>query len=147
MLAGEMVQAAGETIVHRMEMMRRAAGDPVVLGHPEFALMYREKGEAGLAAARAMADDVIDGQRVMASWLGDQARLNMSALLSLARCRSLPDWLAVQRRYLEASTERAATAGSRLAKLAGHAADAGLAPVHRAASGNARRLGRRKPGA
>jgi hypothetical protein len=116
-LAAETWLAAGRTIAHRSRMLAEAAGDPVALGHPEFVRMGSEKIAAGAEAALALAAAFPALQYRWAVWWLGQGFRAPSAII--------------------AAQQSFAREGIALATAA-------LRPVHRAASGNARRLDRRK---
>ena len=116
-LAGETWLASGRTIAHRSRMLAEAAGDPVALGHPEFSRMGSEKIAAGMAAAAAVAGALPAMQYRFGMWWLDQG------------FRTFAGMLAAQQSFAREGIELATAA---------------LRPVHRTASGNARRLHRRK---
>ena len=99
-------------------MLAEAAGDPVALGHPEFSRMGSEKIGAGIEAAVALAAAFPAMQYRIGMWWFDQGFRAFGAML------------AAQQAFAREGIEMATAA---------------LRPVHRTASGNARRLYRRKP--
>ena len=117
-LAGETWLASGRTIAHRSRMLAEAAGDPVALGHPEFSRMGSEKIAAGAEAAVALAAALPALQYRWAAWWLDHGFRAPFAIF------------AAQQLFARQGIEMATAA---------------LRPVHRTASGNARRLHRRKP--
>ena len=99
-------------------MLAEAAGDPVALSHPEFSRMGSEKIVAGTEAAVALAMALPALQYRWAAWWLDQGFRTPAAMIS------------AQQSFAREAIEMATAA---------------LRPVHRTASGNARRLHRRKP--
>lgn len=138
----ELALASARTIGFRTAMMARAAGDPVAMADPEFVLMGREKVEAGAAAALAMADGLRPILEAWGTWASRQAQGNARAALALATCRSPIDLMRVYGDWIDESLTGAQAATGKLAEAAGRIAGAGLAPIHAAASSNARRLAR-----
>ncbi|HET6519862.1 MAG TPA: phasin family protein [Geminicoccaceae bacterium] len=141
---GEMMLAAGQTIDHRTGMLRDAWGDPVAMADPEFTLMASEKVDAFWRSHDAMGGKAAPAFQAWLTWLTAQARINMSAMTALSRCRSPQAAAAVQARYLQSSAVNAGKAAERLGRLGIAAAALGLTPVHEAATANAKRLLREK---
>jgi hypothetical protein len=115
-LAGETWLASGRTIAHRSRMLAEAAGDPAALGHPEFSRMGSEKIAAGVEAAAALAAALPALQYRWVAWWLDPGFRTVAAIF------------AAQQAFARDGIEMATAA---------------LRPVHRTASGNARRLNRR----
>lgn len=140
----EMGVAAAQTIGIRTGMLMRAAGDPVAMADPEFTLMVREKVEAAMESSLAMGANLSALQAAWTSWLSSQAAIATYAMSGLAQCRSPLDIAMVQSRALDALQSAGTAAGARLAEAAIGVTGAGLAPVHKAASANAKRLARQQ---
>jgi hypothetical protein len=138
-LAGETWLASGRTIAHRSRMLAAAAGDPAALGHPEFSRMGSEKLAAALEASARLAATLPALQLRWGAWWVDQgwatAAMFAARPQDLARSQAalLGSFLAIQQSFTIA-----------LARDGIEMATAALRPVHRTASGNARRLHRRK---
>ena len=115
-LAGETWLASGCTIAHRSRMLAEAAGAPMAFGHPEFSRMGSEKIAAGIEAAAALAAAFPALQYRWAEWWFDPGFRTAAAIF------------AAQQSFARAGIEMTTAA---------------LRPVHRTASGNARRLHRR----
>jgi hypothetical protein len=137
-----MMLAAGQTIAHRSRMLREASNNHAALADPEFSLMAWEKVEAAWRSQGAMHGKTLPALQAWATWVSVQARLNATAMTGLAKCRTAADVAAVQRRYLQSSATNATAAAGRLVQLGIATAAVGLTPVHKAATANARRLGR-----
>ncbi|WP_225768148.1 hypothetical protein [Inquilinus sp. Marseille-Q2685] len=132
----EMTVAAGHTIGHRSLMLAQAAGDPVALRHPEFTRMVTEKMAVAVETGAEMTRRLAESQWGWVGWFGVQAQLG-AVVLAANPATAWQHWLT-------ASTGQAAAIGQRLMADAAALADAGLAPAHRVASANARRLRRKK---
>jgi hypothetical protein len=139
----EMALASAQTIGYRTAMMLQAFGDPVAMANPEFTLMGHEKVEAAVESHRAMMES---GQALFESWMTwafGQANNTTKAFAELATCRTPADIISVQQHYLQSSWINATTAAAKLAQAAIRITDAGLIPVHKVASANAKRLSER----
>jgi len=125
----ETMQASGSVINARTDMMRSIpqAGD---LG--EYARMVPEKVDAFSRSAQAVARDTMAMQT---AWATQMQRIGMMMLGGRLPTMAEAATLATQTAEYSLG---AMTAGARLGKGA-------LAPVHRTATGNARRLKRAKP--
>jgi hypothetical protein len=119
------MDASKAVIDSRMQTMAHAARDPLRGDYQELGLMVPEKVEAfSRAGASVMKDALAIQSAAMANW---------NALAAMAwRPATLGDWVGIADR----------TAG--MAKRAGQSGGRALAPVHRAATGNARRLNRKR---
>ena len=139
---GELAVASGRVIAERAALGVAAFIDPSTADHIEFSRMVPEKMEAFLAASAALQRR--SGQFVaeMVRLAGSESALALSAAGQLALCRSPADLLALQNRLALAWFGRAVSQSLALGALAAGAGGAALAPVHRAATGNARRLRR-----
>ncbi|WP_207455706.1 phasin family protein [Azospirillum sp. SYSU D00513] len=142
---GEVGIAAARTITHRTAMMAAAAGDPVAMANPEFVRMGTEKLEAAVEAGQAMAKGMAElGQ----AWTALAAGPLLPGSPAFGRVPTPADWLAWQSRAAGAMASGmmmgGMAAGLRLAEAWSAVASAGLAPVHRTVSANARRLGRER---
>jgi hypothetical protein len=129
--------AAATTIGHRTAMLAAAASDPAALGHPEFKRMGQEKIDAGLEVGAILGGRLALLPLHVASWWWSAATRGGEAVAAMALSRSPAELALAQQRYvsgLAASTRRLVEAA--VGDLA-----AGLAPVHRVAAANARRLG------
>lgn len=137
---GELGVAAARTIGYRTALMAGALQDPAKLANPEFVLMGTEKVEAAAKAAHAFALGLADLQDAWVSLCALPVRtasLMMSGGFGWQRA-PMEVW-ALQTRIVD----DAMAAGMRFAQSAASLAGAGLAPIHRTASANARRLERR----
>jgi hypothetical protein len=140
---GEMQLAAARTIGLRVPRIAAAMHDPRLLADPELTLMVAEKVEAAAAVATATAPQLAASAAHTARWLNAQAALWSRACGDAASAPSLCGvWNQWQRLAQGVALANAAYGAAML----GAAADLGrvaLAPVHKATTGNARRLGPR----
>jgi len=139
----EMALASVQTIGYRTAMMLQAFGDPVAMANPEFALMGHEKVEAAVESQRAMmgsAQALFEG---WTAWAFGQATTTTRAFAELATCRTPADIISVQQHYLQSTWINATTAAAKLTQAVIRITDAGLIPVHKVASANAKRLSER----
>jgi hypothetical protein len=136
----EMALASVQTIGYRMAMMFQAFGDPVAMSNPEFTLMGHEKVEAAVESQRAMMESTQKLLEGWTAWAFGQARTNVTTFSELATCRTPADVLGVQQHYLQSTWINATTAAAKLAQATIRITDAGLIPVHKVASANAKRL-------
>jgi hypothetical protein len=139
---GELAVASGRVIAERAALGVAALIDPSTADHIEFARMVPEKMKAFSAASAALQRRSGEFVAEMARFAGTEAALALSAAGQLALCRSPADLLALQNRLAVAWFGRAVSQSLALGALAVGAGGAALAPVHRAATGNARRLQR-----
>ena len=124
----ETLQASGTVIGARSEMMRRDAGRPAQSDLSEYARMGPEKVDAfGRSAGAVMRDTA----KMQASWMRQMQRVGLAMLSGRTPTLAEASALASQ------SADYALDAVAATAKLYG----AALAPIHRTATGNARRLG------
>lgn len=127
----ETVQASGAVIGARTDKMRDAATSPLTTDVAEFARMVPEKVEAFGRSAQSVARD---GMAMQAAWATQMQRVG--AMMLMGRMPTMGE----ASRLMSQSTDYAIgamTAGAKLGRGA-------LAPVHRTATGNARRLKRTK---
>lgn len=127
----ETVQASGTVIAARTNKMRDAAGAPMVADVAEFARMVPEKVEAfGLSAQSVARDTMV----MHAAWTAQMQRLG--AMMLMGRMPTVGEASRLMTQSADYAVD-AMTAGAKLGRGA-------LAPVHRTATGNARRLKRSK---
>ena len=138
----EMQLAAARTIGLRVPMIAAALRDPRLLADPELAMMVMEKVEAaGLVAAAAAPQLALPAVHA-ARWMGDQAALWSRALTGVGPLSQGDAWA----RWQKVGEGMALINAAYVAAMVGTMAELGrvtLAPVHKAATANARRLGRR----
>lgn len=125
--AGETMRASGEVIGARTPMIEAAMRNPLAADHAELALMVREKGEAFASSGASLAADMMKLQFDLIAQGNAVAAAMMTGRMPGAR----------------ASRAFAARSG----RIATRAMDAGgraLAPVHKTATANAKRLRKKR---
>lgn len=134
--------AAGEVIGRRMALGATALADPLTADHREFSRMVGEK-MAALAAVTTVLQQRSDAAMAeMTRIAGSEASIALRMAGDLALCRSPAEIAAAQSRFALGWLARAGSQWLALSALAMTAGGAMLAPVHRAATGNAKRLRR-----
>jgi ABC-type taurine transport system substrate-binding protein len=127
----ETLQASNSVIDARTGKMRDAASAPMQADFAEFTRMVPEKVEAFSRSAQAVTRDTL---AMHGAWTAQMQRVGLMMLSGRVPTLAETSALATH------STEYALGAITASARLGG----AALAPVHRAATGNARRLKRAK---
>lgn len=137
---GEMLQAAGDVINARLEIMAAGMTDPRKIDLKEMSLMSTEKVEALSASAAAMAKTFGDIGGRVGSGVMTEAGLASRAATSIASASTPAAAMQAQYSYAVGWWSRAAAQMLTLnsAVLKGHA-DA-LRPIHKTAVANAKRL-------
>lgn len=137
---GEMLQAAGDVINARLEIMAAGLADPRKIDLTEMSLMSTEKVEALSASASAMAKTFGDIGGRLGSGVMSEAGLASKAAASIASASTPAAALQAQYSYAVGWWGRAASQMLTLnsALLKGQA-DA-LRPIHATAVANAKRL-------
>jgi hypothetical protein len=135
----EMLISSGQVIGTRVDQMARAGATPSARDRKEFALMGSEKvraaTESGLAIAARLQS--MNGNLWLRAW--QQWFASATAMMSLASSKTMGQ--AVDRQAaVYRSMARSAGTASQLSNATARLAHSGLAPVHRAATANARRL-------
>ncbi|QJU59159.1 hypothetical protein HL653_16560 [Sphingomonas sp. AP4-R1] len=128
----ETVQASSAVISARSGKMRDAMGSPMQADLAEFARMVPEKVEAFGRSASAITRDAM---AMHGAWTVQMQRVGLMMLSGKVPTLSEASVLANQTADYALG---AMTAGAKLGRGA-------LAPIHRTATGNARRLGHAKP--
>jgi hypothetical protein len=137
----EMLVASGQVIGTRVGRISRAGANPSARDIKEFTLMGSEKVKAATQSATAIATRVQSAnyQLIARGW--QQWLANLGAMSSLASSRTFSEALSRQSRLLH-SLARSGPTHSRLSSDTARLFSAALAPVHGAATANARRLAR-----
>ena len=139
MKSTEMLISSGQVIGSRVDQMARAGATPSASDRKEFALMGSEKVRAATESGLAMATRLqsMNGNLWLRAW--QQWFAGGNALMSLASSKTLGQ--AVERQgAVYRNLARSAGTASQLSNATARLAHSGLAPVHRAATANARRL-------
>jgi hypothetical protein len=137
----EMAAASTEVVARRTQRMAIAGSSPSSRDRREFALMGREKIDAGAESARAVGAEVLrlNHRFAMQAWLAMLAA--STDMLSLAGSRTPSQALARQKK-LASTLRRAAPTAARLSAATASLTGAALKPVHSRATRNAVRLRR-----
>jgi len=121
----ETLRAAGTVVGHRSKTIEAALSDPFAADHAELGRMVSEKGAAFGAAGASLTQD----------WLAMQADMSaQTAALGQMMMGQVPNMTAAQ-----AMVSR----GQRLGASALASSIRAMTPVHRTATANAKRLGKR----
>jgi len=139
---GEMMLASAQVVHHRTGRMAAAGATPSARDRREFAMMGREKAEAGVESASAMAMQMM----AMYPLLGSRAFGNVmkggAAAMSLAASRTAGQAMTRHAELVRTMMQSMATT-SQLSGAAARLAQRGLEPIHSRATANARRLVKR----
>lgn len=125
--SAETMRASGDVITARTEMMRMATAAPITGNYVELSRMVPEKVAAFSRSAEAIARDTIAMQT---AWVAQMQRAGMMMLAGRMPTAAEVTTLASQSANYAVGVM---TAGAKMGKGA-------LGPVHRTATGNARRL-------
>jgi hypothetical protein len=141
---GEMGQAAATTIALRTTgAIADAMRDPRLLADPELTLMVTEKVQAAAAAATAVAPKLALLTLHATRWMDAQAALAARGMRQLGAPTSAVAFWQGWLRLAEGAALANAAYGAAMVGTMVEMGRAALAPVHRAATANARRLGKR----
>ncbi len=137
----ETVTAAGTVIGHRVALGAQAVTDPLNADHhAELSLMTTEKVAAFSDASNVMLDELHDLNREVMTFLAQQAVGAAQAVFALGSATTPAALFDVQQRFLMESWARGSAHAFKLAALSSSASAQVLAPVHSAATANAKRL-------
>lgn len=136
----EMLEASGDVIARRLEIMAEALRDPVHADLTELSLMGSEKVEALTESATVGLNGALNLAASLGAIAARETAAAQGALQAAAGARTPLELLTAQTGYAGGVVSRAAADGWALgAAWMRMNADA-LAPVHRAAVANAKRL-------
>jgi hypothetical protein len=138
----EMMLASAQVIGYRTGRMALAGPAPNARDRREFALMGREKIEAGAKSAQAMAAHMMTMSPPWGALTFRHLLRNSAAFMSLASSRT-PGQLIVRHAALVRALEQSAVRMADVSKDATKLAHRGLKPIHAKATANAKRLARR----
>lgn len=136
-----MMTASAFVIGKRVARLYAAGAMPSERDQREFARMGQEKLEAAASSWQAMTRKLLATSPQLALQANRQLVAASAAMTALAASRSPQQALEHQARAAGAIGEMA-WSGSRLPDAAASIVQAGLEPIHAAATANARRLGR-----
>ena len=138
----ETMLASAQVIGHRTGRMARAGPAPNARDRREFALMGREKVEAGAQSAQAMAMHLMTINQPWGALAFRHLLRSSAAFMSLASSRT-PSQLIARQAALARALGQSTVSMADVSKNAAKLAHRGLKPIHAKAIANAKRLGRR----
>ena len=138
----EMVLASAQVIHHRTVRMAAVGAAPSGRDRREFVLMGREKIEAGVESASAMAAQMMTMNPLLGARAVKHMMGGMAAVMSVAASRTAGQAIARHAKLVRTMTQSAATT-AQLSRAAARLAQRGLKPIHSRATSNAKRLGKR----
>ncbi len=140
----EMMLASAQVIGHRVQLMAAAGHNPSVSDQREMSLMVNEKTAAVAESTMAMAS----GMAKMNFQFAMQALMQMSrmwaGMFAIGMSRTPAHSLETQTNLLTGNFARSVAASSRLSESTAELAHKALKPIHRRATANAKRLGKRR---
>jgi hypothetical protein len=135
--SAELVSASGNVIATRLAGLY----GPPSASQAELARMIPEKVTAVTAATMALASRSSGMMQQFARFAADEATIATQSAADLAQCRTPYEMLAVQSLWTAGWLARAMTQSIAVGASIVHCQGAMLTPFHRAATGNATRLG------
>jgi hypothetical protein len=138
----ELALASGRVTARRTALGVAALFDPANSDHIEFSRMVPEKIAAFAAVSSIVQQRSTAMIGQMVGFVAREGTIAMRAAGEIAASRTPADMVAAQSRFVLGWFERALSQSLALGSLATSAGGAMLGPVHRAATGNARRLHR-----
>ena len=141
---GEMMLASGQVIGHRSQRFLAAGHSPNAHDRREFSLMGQEKIAAAAESSQALALSGVKMTQQMGAIAFQQMLSAATGMMTLAASRTAEQALARQSRLVRDTLSGSAVATSQLSRSAAQVANRALKPIHSRATGNARRLGKKK---
>lgn len=138
----ELAEASAAVIARRFEIMGEAMADPLRADHAELGRMGTEKVEALAASAQAACTDALDLVERAGRLAAREGAEAADCLARLARADTPAAFAAAQTDWVLGAWGRAMADGWSFYGAALDAQERTLAPVHAAATANARRLKR-----
>ena len=123
---GETISASHTVVGHRSRTIEEAMSDPFGADHAELGRMVSEKSSAFGAAGASLTRDYINMQADLSAQAAALSKLMMGQFLT------------------PRATQAMLSRGQRLASAALASSIRAMTPVHKAATANARRLGKRR---
>lgn len=136
----ELAMAATEVVLRRMTLGGFAMVNPAGADHAEFARMVPEKTKAFADAGTVLANQSARMGEVMARFLVEESAFMAKAAGSVMASGHAGGMMAAQAQVAMAWFGRMTAQSGAMCLLALEAQGAALAPIHRAATGNATRL-------
>lgn len=141
--AGEMAISSAQVIARRTGHLALSGTVPDASDQREFSLMGREKAEAVMESAQAMAAHALLLNQQFAALVLKQMMSASVTLMSIASSRSAGESVERQMKLVRDTMTGSTAAASKLSGSAARIAHSGMKPVQRRVSANARRLGKR----
>ena len=138
--AGELALASGEVVAKRMALGAAAMVDPFNADHAEFARMVPEKAQAFAAAGTAVLQRSSDVMQQMANFAVAEMSIAMKSTMDMLGCRTPTALAAAQSKFLLGWLSRSLSQSAAMGAFAVRSQAAVMAPVHKTATANARRL-------
>jgi hypothetical protein len=143
--SSEIMLAAGQTVFYRTLMMAGASTAALTnVECREFTRMYTEKLQVAMECSQIMASEMVRLNQQLAMMAWTQLLGGGMAMASLTTGRSPAGTIAAQTRFMNNAAKQVGDATEKISTAVARAAAKGLKPVHTVASGNARRLGRKR---
>jgi len=142
---GEMMLASSHVIRHRTGRLLAAGHFPGARDRQEFALMGQEKIAAMAEASQALALSGVRISQQIGAIAFEQMLSATTGLVALAASRTAQQAMAQHSRLMRETLSASVAAGARLSRSTAQSASRALKPIHTRATGNARRLGKKKP--
>jgi hypothetical protein len=137
----ELAAASSDTILHRTELLKKAIRSGEGLSNPEFVRMGSEKLKALSDSMSAAAPKAAALNPLLARYWRDLTQRSITSAFAFSRCRSPGEAAAVSFGATTAMMADGAAFGFGLIRWNQQLLQAAIAPIHRVATGNARRLG------
>jgi len=141
--SAETMTASAQVIAHRSERLLLAGTRPSARDRNEFTLMGSEKIAASTDAFRDVVAQMTRLNLQLGARFYSQSLSVTTSLASLAGSRTLGQALGRQSALVQNALSLSIAESARWSHSAARLAHAGLKPLHRRATGNAKRLGRR----
>ena len=138
--SGELMVASGTVIALRAAMGVRALADPATVDHGELALMLPEKTEAMSAASMILLQQAGEAAHRATLFALSELSAAAEATTKVAACGDPSARAALQGNLALAAFGRVMAQSIAMGTLAMMAQQAAMAPFHRAATANAKRL-------
>jgi hypothetical protein len=140
--SGELAVAAGQVIAKRVALAAAAIVDPLNADLVEFSRIIPEKTTAFSSAGMAWLQGSSEAAQRMSAFAASELARATTAAVAIAGCKTPAGIMAAQRSFATAWFARMFSQSIALGSLAMKSQSAAMAPIYRAATANARRLGR-----
>lgn len=141
--AGEMAISSAQVVGHRSSRLLLSGSVPDARDQREFSLMGREKGEAMLESAQALAARALTMNQQFVTLAFKQLMTASVTLMSIASSRSVAESVERQGKLVRDTMAGSVAAASKLSGSTARVAASALKPVRKRVSANARRLRKR----